>query len=50
MQATPHFLIHTNATLLIAEGLNLLTVSLRLGHSSIATTSKVYVHAIQSAG
>jgi len=25
------------------------TVSRRLGHSSIATTSKIYVHAIQSA-
>lgn len=25
------------------------TVSRRLGHSSVATTTKVYVHAIQSA-
>jgi len=25
------------------------TVSRRLGHSSIATTSKIYIHAIQSA-
>ena len=46
---TPHSLRHTHATLLIAEGVSIPTVSRRLGHSSIATTSKIYVHAIQSA-
>lgn len=46
---TPHSLRHTHATLLIAEGVSLPTVSRRLGHSSIATTSRIYVHAIQSA-
>lgn len=46
---TPHALRHTNASLLIANGLNIPTVSKRLGHSSIATTTKIYSHAIQSA-
>lgn len=46
---TPHSLRHTHATLLIAEGVSIPTVSRRLGHSSIATTSRIYVHAIQSA-
>lgn len=38
-----------NATILIANGVNIPTVSRRLGHSSISTTIKVYAHAIQSA-
>ena len=46
---TPHSLRHTHATLLIAEGVSVSAVSRRLGHSSIATTSRIYVHAIQSA-
>ncbi len=46
---TPHSLRHTHATLLIAEGVNIPAVSKRLGHSSIVTTTKVYVHAIQAA-
>lgn len=45
---TPHSLRHTHATLLIAEGVSIPTVSRRLGHSSIATTSRIYVHAIQA--
>ena len=46
---TPHSLRHSHASLLIAEGVSIPTVSRRLGHSSIATTTKIYVHAIQSA-
>lgn len=46
---SPHSLRHTHASLLIAGSVNIPTVSRRLGHSSIATTTKVYVHAIQSA-
>ena len=46
---TPHSLRHIHATLLIAEGVSIPTVSRRLGHSSINTTSKIYIHAIQSA-
>lgn len=46
---SPHSLRHTNASLLIANGVNLSTVAKRLGHSNVATTTKVYTHAIQSA-
>lgn len=45
----PHSLRHTNATLLIANGTNIQTVSKRLGHSSSSTTANIYAHAIQSA-
>jgi integrase len=40
---------HTNATLLIASGTPITTVSNRLGHANVTTTGKVYVHAIKSA-
>ena len=46
---SPHSLRHTHASILIANGVNIPTVSRRLGHSSIATTTKVCLHAIQSA-
>ena len=46
---SPHSLRHTNASLLIANGVNIPTVSKRLGHSTVATTTKIYSHAIQSA-
>lgn len=45
----PHSLRHTNATLLIANGTNIQTVSKRLGHSTSSTTANIYAHAIQSA-
>lgn len=44
-----HSLRHTNATLLIASGTNITTVAKRLGHSSTATTTRTYVHAIKTA-
>lgn len=44
-----HSLRHTNATLLIASGVDLRTVSKRLGHSNMTTTSNIYTHAIKSA-
>ena len=44
-----HSLRHTNATLLIASGTDLRTVSKRLGHSNMTTTSNIYTHAIKSA-
>lgn len=44
-----HSLRHTNASLLIASGVDLRTVSKRLGHSNMTTTSNIYTHAIKSA-
>ncbi len=46
---TIHSLRHTNASLLIANGVNITTVSKRLGHSNISTTTDIYSHAIKSA-
>lgn len=44
-----HSLRHTNATLLIANGTDLRTVSKRLGHANMTTTGNIYAHAIQTA-
>ncbi|MCZ0892051.1 site-specific integrase [Ligilactobacillus saerimneri] len=41
-----HGLRHTHASLLMFAGVSLASVSRRLGHSSITTTQKVYVHVI----
>lgn len=44
-----HSLRHTNATLMIAGGMNLTTVAKRLGHANTNTTTKIYAHAIKTA-
>lgn len=44
-----HTLRHTNASLLIAQGINVRTVSNRLGHAQTSTTENIYSHAIKSA-
>lgn len=44
-----HSLRHTNATLMIAGGEDIRTVSKRLGHAQTTTTMNIYSHAIQSA-
>lgn len=44
-----HNLRHTVATLLIAGGVDIATVSKRLGHSDKTTTLNIYTHAIKSA-
>ena len=41
-----HGLRHTSATMLLANGLDIKTVSNRLGHGDIETTS-IYVHALE---
>lgn len=44
-----HSLRHTNASILIASGVDLKTVSSRLGHSNLSTTGNIYAHVINSA-
>lgn len=44
IKATLHSLRHTHASTLIASGLDVLTISRRLGHGSPAITLKVYGH------
>lgn len=46
---TPHTLRHTNASLLIANGINIPTVYKRLGHASVSTTTNIYSHAVKTA-
>ena len=41
-----HDLRHTSATLLVAAGEDLKTVSARLGHSQVSTTMDIYAHAL----
>ena len=47
-KVTLHSLRHSNATLLIAEGVDVRTVSQRLGHADVSTTLNIYTHALQS--
>ena len=42
-----HGLRHTTATLLIAAGVDVKTISARLGHALTSTTMNIYVHALQ---
>lgn len=44
-----HTLRHVSATLLIAGGVDIATVSSRLGHANKSTTLNIYTHAIKSA-
>ena len=44
-----HSLRHTNASIMINNGIPLTAVSGRLGHADTATTTRVYSHMIQSA-
>lgn len=42
-----HGLRHTSASLLIAEGMDVVTVSNRLGHSKTSTTTDIYAHKLK---
>ena len=48
-QISIHSLRHTNATLMIASGVDIRTVSKRLGHAQTSTTTNIYTHAIRRA-
>lgn len=45
----PHMFRHTAASLLISNGVDVLTVSKMLGHSDMATTMETYAHALEDA-
>jgi integrase len=47
LKATLHSLRHTHASTLIAAGLDVLTISRRLGHGSPAITLNVYAHLLK---
>jgi integrase len=47
-KVTLHSLRHTNATLMIAEDVDVCTVSKRLGHANTSTTLNIYAHALKS--
>ena len=42
-----HGLRHTNASLLIGEGEDIVTLSKRLGHSKPSTTTDIYAHQLK---
>ncbi len=45
----PHLLRHTQASILIANGMPINSVSKRLGHSQVSTTMNIYAHAMKNA-
>ena len=42
-----HVLRHSHASLLLSEGVDLATVSERMGHSNVRTTAEIYSHALR---
>ena len=46
-EITLHGLRHTSATLLIAQNIDIRTVSGRLGHAECSTTMNIYAHALK---
>jgi len=45
--ASLHTLRHTHGSFLLADGVDLVTVSERLGHSSVRVTADIYSHALR---
>ena len=45
----PHLFRHTQASILIANGVPITAVSKRLGHSQTSTTMNIYAHALKNA-
>ena len=46
-QISIHGLRHTHASLLLYSGVSIASVARRLGHASMTTTQKIYLHVIQ---
>lgn len=46
-EITVHGLRHTHASLLLFAGVSIASVARRLGHASMTTTQKTYLHIIQ---
>ena len=45
----PHAFRHTVASTMIADGIDLVTVTSELGHADATTTAKIYAHQIAEA-
>lgn len=45
----PHKFRHTQASILINEGVDIVTVAKRLGHKQVTTTENIYAHALAKA-
>lgn len=45
----PHKFRHTQASLLINQGIDIVSVSKRLGHAKVSTTTDIYAHILQKA-
>ncbi|MBO5389282.1 MAG: tyrosine-type recombinase/integrase, partial [Lachnospiraceae bacterium] len=43
-KVTPHILRHTHASLLMSQGVNIDTISRRLGHEDSKITKEIYLH------
>ena len=45
----PHAFRHTMASMLYYNGVDSVSISKRLGHAQVSTTSNIYAHVIESA-
>jgi len=45
----PHAFRHSQASILIFSGMDIATVSKRLGHAKVSTTADIYTHIMQKA-